>query len=277
MADILGNLVLLGTNEDAGLWDYGSTASQDGFSAFSLGVPGYLSSWRSDLTDTPILYIDRGPGQPAMAGILLAGGNLRPGVDQVKITVSGNSDFTDPDYASADWELALDDSALGSRPRYPSAGIAFGWVFPQALANQYIRVEFDISGHPDGYVEVCAVTGSGYWPMITRAEDASFDRQGEEEQVILSGPPRSGFAVLEQRFPFRAMLPAALRDLQGVTSNLLRHDGRIGWVVGSLFDRSTHAPRLGYGVVKEPLLTINPAGAGALYRSTTLALVESSE
>ena len=275
-AEILGNLVLLGTNEDAGNWDFGGTSAQDGYPASNCGVAGLSSSWRSSLGDTAEFNIDRGPSQPDAAGLICAGSNLRPGIDTVRLRVSSVSDFATTQYDST-VGLALDVDAIGSRPHFPRAGISFGWVFPEALAGQYYRIDFDVTGHPDGYVEMCAVTGSGYWPMITAAEYASFDRQGEEEQPILSGPSRSGFAVLEQRFPFRAMLPAALRDLQGVTTNLLEHDGRIGWVVAPLFDRSTHSPRLGYGGVKEPLLTINPAGAGQLYRSTTLALVESSE
>lgn len=275
-ADILGNLVLLGTNEDAHLYGYDGSSFQEGFPGSNLGIPGFSTSWRAAIGATPVLDFDRGPGAPDAAGLICAGANLRPGIDTVRLRVSTVSDFSTTQYDSGA-AVAVNTNALGSRPHYPRAGVSFGWVFPAALDGQYWRIDFDITGHPDGYVEMCAVTGSGYWPVIDRAADASFDRQGEEEQPILSGPARSGFAVLEQRFPFRAMLPAALRDLQGITSNLLEHDGRIGWVVAPFLDRSTHSPRLGYGRVKEPILTVNPAGAGAIYRSTTLALVEATE
>lgn len=267
------NLALLGTNEDANLWDFGSTPAQDGFSPFNLGTPGYSSFWRSPIDATPELLIDRGPGQPEMAGFAISGLNVRPGVDTVRLTLSALSDFSTQIYQSAT-EVAINVSRFTSVTPSPRSGWTIAWVFPAIYAPQFIRVEFTITGHPDGYVQAAAVSGSGF--ALT-----AYDQQGHEITPATAGPARAAFVPVTQRFPIRAATEAEVVSLESLVSHLRGHRGRVFVVPAArpgsnFFDRAYHAPCVVYGEFTEDLAITRPPGAGARYGSAVLTIAQST-
>lgn len=265
MPDLVQPFRLLGTLEDQSGWTVTASDEDAAHPASNLLSAGYISVYRSTAGTTSVtLTFDRGAAGIAWGGMVVAGSNLTPGSATVQLETS-----TSPVFASVVYDsevvTAVDLSALGTRPYVPRGGWPVGFLPAASSTGRYLRLTIDDPDNADGYIELAAVTGSGYW-------EGSADDRASDREMPVEGPERAAWSLLTETFAFPAIAPAVADDLLGICRNVQSHQGLVGWARKPNGTRAQVQRWLGYGSISSPLGDASPSGAGSLYRAVTLQL-----
>lgn len=256
---------LVGTLEDLDDWTVSASDEDAAYPAANVLSAGYISVYRSTAGTTSVtLTFDRGASGIPWGGMVVAGSNLTPDSATVRLEAAPSIAFSSLTYDSTT-VTAVDLSALGARPYTPRGGWSFGFFPSSSITSRYLRLTVDDPDNVDGYVELAAVTGSGYWEGP--ADDRSSDREMPTE-----GPERAGWSILSETFAFPAVAPAVADDLLGIARNVQSHAGLLGWTRYPDRSRAQLQRFVGYGSIASPLADASPSGAGSLYRAVTIQL-----